>query len=69
MGPVGNEGEAGPQGIGHVPACSLASCVRAGAGAVGCVVCGVWWRRGVILDARVVDLPGGGTLQLQDVWV
>ena len=45
--------------MGRVRALSLVSCVRAGAGAVACVMCGVWWCRGVVLNARVGELPGG----------
>ena len=67
--PVGNEGEGAGSGIRRVGVLSLASCVRAGAGAVRGVMCGVWWRRGAVLDARVGELPGVGPLQLQDVWV
>ena len=44
-------------GIGCVRALSLVSCVRAGAVAVGHVVCGVWWCCGVVLDAQVGEFP------------
>ena len=67
--PVGNEGAGAGSGIGRVRVLSLASCVRARAGAVGGVICGVLWCRGGFLDARVGELPGGGQPQLQDVWM
>ena len=69
LGPVGNEDEGVGSGIGCVHALSLVSCVRAGAGAVGGVMCGTWSHIGVAWAARVGGLSGEGPLQLQDVWV
>ena len=64
LGPVSNEDEGVASGIGCVRALSLVSCVRAGAGAVGGVVCGTRRRGGLVSAARVGGLSGGGPLQL-----
>ena len=69
LGPVSNEDEGPGSGIGCVRALSLVSRVRAGAGAVGGVMCGTWWRSCVASAAQVSGLSWGGPLQLQDVWV
>ena len=47
-------------GIGCLRLLSLVSCERAGAGALRCVMCGVWLCVGAVLDAQVGELPGGG---------
>ena len=70
LGHVSNEAEGAGSGIGCVRALCLVSSVRAGAGAVGGVMCGTRWRSGVVLAARVSGLSAGGApLQLQDVRV
>ena len=56
-------------GIRCVRALSLVSRVRAGAGAVGGVMCGTCSPSGVASAARVSWLSRGGTLQLGDVWL
>ena len=53
LGPVGNEGEDAGSGIGVVCALSLVSRVGAAAGAVGGVMCGTWWRSGVVALSRL----------------
>ena len=69
LGPVSNEDEGVCSGIRCVCALSLVSRMRAGAGAVGGVLCGTRWRGGVVLAVWVSGLSGGGPVQLQDVWV
>ena len=69
LGPVTHEDEGADSGIGFVRAQSLVTRVRAGAGAVGGVMCGTWWRSGVISAARVSGLSGRGLLQLHEVWL
>ena len=56
--PSGSSGQGG-SGCGSVCALSVVCCVRARTGAVGPVMCRVWCGCGVILDARVGELPGG----------
>ena len=66
---MGNEAEGAGLGIKCMPTLCLASGVRAGAGAVGGVMCGAWWGRGAVLHVRIAELSGVGPLQLQVVWV
>ena len=59
LGPVSNEDKGVGSGIVCVRALSLVSRVRAGAGAVGGVVCGTRWRGGVVSAAPASGLSGG----------
>ena len=68
LGPVSNEDQGAGLGIRCVCTLSLVSRVCAAAGAVGGVMCGMWWCSGAVSAARVNGLCGG-PLQLQDVWM
>ena len=61
LGPVSNEDEGAGSGIGCVRALSLVSRLRAGAGAVGGVMCGTSSRSGVVSAVRVSGLSRGGS--------
>ena len=68
LGPVVNEDEGAGLGIGCGRTLSLVFPVRAGAGVVRAVMCDACWLPGAVLAVRV-GYPGGGPLQVQDVWV